>query len=317
VIRARAPLRLPLGGGGTDLPEYAARFGTHVVAAALDLWVEVSLEAPHVPEALPIQGPALDAVAALLDAPRPRAAFSRSDRAHGTGLGSSGALFVALVLAVAHGAGRELTPDALADLAFRLEREHLGRPVGTQDPYASAAGGFVSLRATGESTALAPSLVHLTPSAAARATLESRLWLVDTGQSRDAGAVLRVQADELAGEAEAAITRMRAIHSLAATVELELDGDAPHLGPLFDQHWRAKRGVHEGMTSTSIDALHARGVAAGASGGKLIGAGGGGMLLFDVPPQHRSTFLSTFASLRHATSPVRFSVRGAHITASA
>jgi D-glycero-alpha-D-manno-heptose-7-phosphate kinase len=316
VIRARAPLRLPLGGGGTDLPEYAARFGTHVVAAALDLWVEVSLDEPFTPEAVALKGSALDAVAALLDLPRPTAAFSRCDRPHGTGLGSSGALFVALVLAVAHRAGRALSTEELAHLAFRLERERLGRPVGTQDPYAAAAGGFVSLRAPGGHEALRPALHPLAPSASARAALEARLWLLDTAERRDAGAVLRVQAEELAREAEEATRRMRAIHTLAARVERELGGDDPQLGALFDDHWRAKRGVHANMTSTSIDALYVRGLAAGAAGGKLVGAGGGGTLLFDVPESARATFLSFFQEDGRTLWQVRFSDRGAHVVAS-
>jgi D-glycero-alpha-D-manno-heptose-7-phosphate kinase len=311
MIRARAPLRLPLGGGGTDLPEYAARFGTHVVAATLDLWVEVSLDAPVSDDAVPIEPRALAAAAALLDTPPPRAAFSRCDGAHGTGLGSSGALFVALLLAMGRAADRRLEAHALGDLAYRLEREGLARPVGTQDPYAAALGGFVRLRAApGDAR---PSVDRLSLSAESRRALESRLWLVDSAVRRDAGEVLRVQTARLAEDAAEALLGMRTIHALAQSVEGELRRDVPRLGPLFDRHWRAKRGVHERMTTNAIDVLYERGRAAGATGGKLVGAGGGGTLLFDVDEDHAAAFRATFQELGLATSRVRFDDRGAFV----
>jgi D-glycero-alpha-D-manno-heptose-7-phosphate kinase len=310
VIHTRAPLRLPLGGGGTDLPEYATRFGAHVIAATLDLWVDVTLERPLDDRAVRVEEDTLLAAASLLGV-EPRAAFTASDRPHGTGLGSSGALLVALVLALAHRSGRPLPPEELADLAFRLERDRLGRPVGTQDPYVAAAGGFVSLRAS--STSVRPSIVRLTPSSRARAHLESRLWLVDLALPRDAGAVLRVQSERLAGEASSTVGSMRAIHELAPSIERELERDTPDLGPLFDRHWRAKRGVHERMTSNAIDHLYARGLGAGATGGKLVGAGGGGTLLFDVPKDRRAAFEACFQALDLATTGARFSERGAHV----
>ncbi|MFC5722385.1 hypothetical protein ACFP1Z_19650 [Streptomyces gamaensis] len=288
-VTARAPLRISLAGGGTDLPSYSARHGGLVISCAIDRYVGVTV---HPREFEGRLRTATDRCASVEGArlhpdPMLRACLTRAgltraaqvavfaDVPSGSGLGGSAALAVSLLHAAAH----PRTPDAreLAESAARIEIEDLGRAVGKQDHYIAAHGGIRILRfdASGH---VGTDRLDLDPGV--RAELEGRLLLFHTGVGRDAGDVLAEQnRHTLQGHGDA-LRRLHGIRRIADDMAGALGkGDIDSVGELVERHWRLKCGLGARVSSPWLDGLHDRALAAGAVGGKLLGSGGGGFLL--------------------------------------
>ncbi|MEE9218972.1 MAG: hypothetical protein V3U98_07880 [Acidobacteriota bacterium] len=297
-IRAVAPLRIPLGGGGTDLPWYASRSGGFLVSVAIRRHVRVELEAEAGmdPQATSDLRPGSERNGGGSHAASDwvRQAMRHlgmgggvhvridSDAPAGSGLGGSGAVLVALGHALSLWRGEVATPRRLAEQAFRIEHECMGRPVGRQDPYLAAYGGVLALRIHRSGRAR-PRRLRL-PASTVRA-LERTLLLADTGERRDAARALDSQRRAAEDSAEA-VRAMDAIHAIGHEVATLLErGRIDALGEVFRRHWELKRCL-SGCTSTAA-AQRCLSVAlgAGARGGKLIGAGGGGFVLLDCGPE--------------------------------
>ena len=301
MILARSPLRVSLGGGGTDLPSYYREHGGFVLAAAIDKYVYVALNRTLVPElivkysqtervksAAEIRHPIVREALALAGVPGPYLELaSMADIPAGTGLGSSGSFATALLTALHAHLGRPLTPRELAEQACRIEIERLGEPIGKQDPYIAAHGGVAGLAfGPGERVEVSP--LRLGEETLGR--LEQHLMLFFTGRSRSAGEILRDQ-DQRTRRAEPAMTE-----SLHRVKRLGLEsrdalarGDLRGFAGIMNEHWRHKRERSSAITNPEIDAWHALGMRNGALAGKLVGAGGGGFLLFyaDEPERLR------------------------------
>jgi D-glycero-alpha-D-manno-heptose-7-phosphate kinase len=346
-VRARAPIRLDLAGGWTDVPPFSAREGGAVVNLAINRYCYVTLRPrpagvalvsadygtrveadavgalrfdgtldllkaalvegfaehatrpeslrgpathrPHPPAPPPHQGkggagsrgevrrsePAGPAGPAGLEV------VTRSEAPAGSGTGGSGAMGVALVGAVAAYRGAALAPHEAALRAVRLERDHLRVAGGTQDQLAAAYGGanFMEFR----DPAISVSPLRLLPPTVAE--LESRLVLCYTGVSRVSGDII----DAVMGAYEARTARtvaaLRRLRGLAGDVKrILLAGPLDALGEALADNWRCQRDLHPSVSSASIEALCDRAAAAGALGGKALGAGGGGCLLFFAAP---------------------------------
>jgi D-glycero-alpha-D-manno-heptose-7-phosphate kinase len=190
----------------------------------------------------------------------------------GTGLGSSSTVTVGLLNALHRFAGREVSAAQLADEACRIEIDVLGQPIGRQDQYAAAFGGINSISFTGEGVDVDP--LDLGDDVLER--LESEFTLVFTGMSRRASSVLSESPDDESDK----LARLRTIRTQADEARAHLEcGDLSGLGELIEVAWQAKRGITASVSNEELDALHDRLLNLGASGAKLLGAGGGGFFL--------------------------------------
>lgn len=291
MILSRAPLRISLGGGGTDLPSYYAKHGGFVLSAAIDKYVYLAVNRPpaddrvrlkysisedveHVDQILhDLVRPALE----LLGLHRSIEIASMADVPAGTGLGSSSTYLVALLLALRELKREQIGRRELAELAFHIEEELAGHPVGKQDHYLAAFGGITCLDIERDGT------VHVAP-------LELPNWVVEelnaqtllffTGVSRSANEILEEQ------RRDSTQSRREVVESLHRTKAMGLEirdallrGDLASFGGLLHEHWENKKRRSRKISTGVVDRWYAAARDAGAAGGKLVGAGGGGFLM--------------------------------------
>ena len=291
MIIARSPLRISLGGGGTDLPSYYREHGGFVIAAAIDKYVYVTLHKTFVDEMI-IKYSKLERVKSIADIQHPivREALklvgidtmsleltSMADIPAGTGLGSSGSFTTAL-LKVLHAYKKDLIhPQELAAEACKIELDLLKEPIGKQDQYIAAYGGLTCFRYHSDGKVEAWPLkvkdetVH---------TLEDNLLLFFTGYSRTASAILKDQDDKTKTGDKAMIENLNFIKELGLKSQKALEGGDLHgFAELMNVHWEHKKKRSPGMTQGKIDEWYDLARKNGALGGKLIGAGGGGFLM--------------------------------------
>jgi D-glycero-alpha-D-manno-heptose-7-phosphate kinase len=291
VLITRTPLRVPLGGGGTDLPCYYRRSGALVVAAAITRHVYISVnrtfaddyflkysEVERVRDVADIRHPIIREALRLRGVGPSVEVVSMADVPAGTGLGSSGTFTVGLLHALRAFAGETVTPAVLAEEACHVEIDRLHRPVGKQDQYVAAFGGLACLEFRPDGRV---SVLPLRVPGAALRDLEERLLLFFTGRSRSAAAVLGRQRARLEAGDEAARADLDEVARIGRRVRDALErGDAAGFAALMNEHWELKRRREPGTSSSPIDRWCEVGRANGALGGKLVGAGGGGFLLF-------------------------------------
>ncbi|HVS51492.1 MAG TPA: galactokinase [Opitutaceae bacterium] len=292
MIITRSPLRVSLGGGGTDLPSYYREFGGFLVAAAIDKYVYITKHRTFQPEIIvkysklervgsvdQIEHPIVREALKLVGVTDPHLELtSMADIPGGTGLGSSGSFTTALLKALHAYKKNLVSPAELAEQACEIELNRLGEPIGKQDQYIAAIGGITAF------TFHRDGRVEYRPCAISEETLfnlEDNLLLFFTGYSRSASTLLRDQNDR-SKQSDAAMlenlhfTKELGHRSLAA---LE-SGNLEEFARLMDVHWRRKKIRSAGMSNSQIDAWYDCAMANGALGGKLIGAGGGGFLMF-------------------------------------
>lgn len=292
MIITRSPLRITLGGGGTDLPSYYREHGGFLVAAAIDKYVYITLhdtlgaemilkysKLEHVHAIEEIQHPIIREALQVTEVP---AAYleitSMADIPAGTGLGSSGS-FTTAVLKALHAHKRNLIhPAELAEQACDIELNRLGEPIGKQDQYIAAYGGITCFHYHPDGRVEA---WPLRISEETRFNLEDNLLLFFTGFSRSASSILKDQDDRSKASEKAIAENLHFIKDLGRQSQAALEaGDLEEFGRLMDVHWRRKKERSGAMTSGQIDDWYEYALANGAIGGKLIGAGGGGFLMF-------------------------------------
>jgi D-glycero-alpha-D-manno-heptose-7-phosphate kinase len=326
VIVSRAPVRFSLGGGGTDLPAYASRFGGFVVSAAIDKYIYVTANKRFYQD-IRLAYSKTEIKARVEDVEHPifREALrlcgitssieltSVADLPSNTGLGSSSAFTVALLNAL-HTYRREFVSSAkLAEEACHLEIDVLGEPVGKQDQYIAAFGNVTAF------TFDVDGQVHVEPVPAKDEVLdelESNLVIFYSGIERPARLVMSEQGARLQGLDEETTTRMHGIKELGhEVVRLLVAGDVDRYGELLHDHWMKKRGLASKMTDDVIDEHYDAARKAGAIGGKLMGAGGGGFFMFYVRPTDRRRFVEAMTARGLRQLRFRFDVDGARIVA--
>jgi D-glycero-alpha-D-manno-heptose-7-phosphate kinase len=298
MIITRSPLRITLGGGGTDLPSYYRQHGGFLIAAAIDKYVYVTVMRPFI-EGIYLKYSKLEHVSAIDDVQHPmiREALrligfrtpqveitTLADIPAGTGLGSSGSFATALLKALYAHRRRLLHPRELAATACAIEIDTLGEPVGKQDQYAAAYGGVTCFTFhpddTVEARPLALSMQSLFD-------LEDNLLLFFTGYSRSAGSILLDQKVRSERADAAMLANLHHVKDLGARSCRALErGRLSEFGALMDEHWQHKKRRSGGMSNPQIDEWYELARANGALGGKLVGAGGGGFLLF-YAEEHR------------------------------
>ncbi len=309
MIVSRAPLRLPLGGGGTDLPSYYCKYGGSLLSVAISKYVYVivnknfdkSIKASYrkieVADNLDsIEHPLVRECLRLTGVTQGIEIFSMADAPGNTGLGSSSAYCVSLLNALYAYTRRHASPQVLAEEACKIEIDMLREPIGKQDQYMAAFGGLTKLDIDkeGKVTVTSPLLSQDTFEA-----LENNLLMFYTGFQRSASEVLRDQNESTKKDEGAVVENLHRIKEIGAKICSSLEeGRVDEIGPLFHAHWMAKRKLSGKVSSSAIDGMYETGMRHGATGGKLIGAGGGGFMVFYCP--HDKSKLRTAMAEKNA-----------------
>jgi D-glycero-alpha-D-manno-heptose-7-phosphate kinase len=290
VIFSRAPLRISLGGGGTDLPSYYTEHGGFLVSGAIDKYAYMLThttfqrryrmkysELEEVEDPSEIRHPILRESLLRHWCGNPLEIASVADVPAGTGMGSSGAYTVCLLKGLARARRTAITPGDLAEAACEIEMNVLGEPVGKQDPYVAAHGGICAYTFNPDGSVKVESLEL---DAAALRRMRDQLLLFYTGEARAASSILADQdTRSKAGDARM-VENLHLTKELGRrSVELLSAGKLEDYAELMHEHWEHKRRRSPGMTDERIDGLYALARRNGVIGGKLVGAGGGGFLL--------------------------------------
>lgn len=292
MIITRSPLRISLGGGGTDLPSYYEEHGGFLIAAAIDKFVYITLHKTFVDDLI-VKYSRLERVehAGLLEHPIVREAFAllqmdgrsleitaMADIPAGSGLGSSGSFTTALLKALHTYKKNIVRPAEIAAQACQIELEKLHEPIGKQDQYIAAVGGVTSFHF------LPGGKVEVIPVELAEETLfnlQDNLLLFFTGYTRSASKILREQNDKTKSVDKAMVENLHFIKELGVQSKEALEaGNLREFAKLMDVHWQRKKERSGGMSNGQINEWYDFAMANGALGGKLIGAGGGGFLMF-------------------------------------
>jgi D-glycero-alpha-D-manno-heptose-7-phosphate kinase len=322
MIISKTPLRISFVGGGTDIPSFSDRFGGAVVSTSIDKWIHVivrrrfegnlrvgysrteivdtvdQLEHELVREALRVTGlpRGLD-ILTLADVP-----------SQGTGLGSSSAVTVGLLLALYGYQGVYKSSFELAEEASEIEISTLGKPIGRQDQYAAAVGGFNMIEFLKDGGGVRIEPVITPPRTLER--LHRSLMLFYTSRQRSADDVLSGQ--HAAIEDGSALEALGQMRDLAYELRDALGrGEADLLGPILGRNWELKRTLTTGVTDAEIDGWYERAIDAGATGGKLLGAGAGGFLLMVAPEDKQPHVRRALRDLKEV--PFHFAARGAQV----
>jgi D-glycero-alpha-D-manno-heptose-7-phosphate kinase len=311
MIISRAPLRISLGGGGTDLPAYSDKYGGLVVSTSIDRYVYVILtgapdEVMQITSAdaasvMSRREPIFDS--ALFWGADHRLAlettehfnvsggcriFIASEVPPGTGLGSSSSTAIALITALSELRGISLSKAEKAELACHIEIERMGMPIGRQDQYASAFGGFNIMRFSPEGTEVIPCQIP----DAAREVLQQGVLLFFTGMRRRSTDILEAQRQATEKPKSNTLEALHDIKAIALDMIRALEaGDLATFGTLLDLSWERKRQLAPGITNDTIDGWYRAAKSAGAIGGKITGAGGGGFLMVFVEPDARRSVI--------------------------
>jgi D-glycero-alpha-D-manno-heptose-7-phosphate kinase len=292
MVLTRSPLRISLGGGGTDLPSYYRKHGGFLISAAIDKYVFVSVLRPftpgiylkyskleHVQKIAEVQHPIIRECLSLMKCEPPQIEITTlADIPAGTGLGSSGSFTTALLKALHAYEKLFLHPDELARLACHVEIDRLKEPIGKQDQYIAAFGGITCFTFSPDEGVEA---VPVKLGAGTLLDLEDNLLLFFTGQHRSASSILKDQDVRTRDSDSEMIANLHVIKDLAARSRKALeDGKCAALGEIMHEHWVSKKKRSDGITNPAIDEWYELGRTNGAIGGKVVGAGGGGFLLF-------------------------------------
>lgn len=291
MLATRAPLRITLGGGGTDIPSYYSVFGGFFVSAAIDKYVyivahdrfdsgiRVSYSKTEI-----VEKPELVAHPIVREALRLLGPFdnlevvSIADLPARTGLGSSGSFTVALLDVLHNWKGEHVPPSVLAEEACHLTMDVLHEPSGKQDEYSAAFGGINSYAVSMDGR------VNVSPLRVSRSTvseIESELLLFYTGITRESRAILESQNEAATSGESKTVEGLHKLKQVGIDSKNALeDGDLHKFGELLNEHWKTKKQMAPSASTPEIDAIYELALSNGATGGKIMGAGGGGFFMF-------------------------------------
>jgi D-glycero-alpha-D-manno-heptose-7-phosphate kinase len=331
MLVVRAPMRISYAGGGTDLQAYYQEHGGVVVSVSINKYfyvvvnpnqstsLQVSsadyrafLRYDEAYEAMGVGGELTHAREAFryMGIGAGYSVFMASEVPSGTGLGSSSAVAVALVKALSTLKGQNLTRAALAEAACEIEIKRLRMPIGKQDQYAAAFGGLNAVWFDPDSVRVEP--LDLPIGVLRR--LEASTMLFYTGEIHDSSTILRGQESRTR---EGSTATLQALHTIkAAAVEVRqllLDGDLNALGEVMDRAWDAKKSLSPSITTDAIDRAYSAAREAGALGGKIAGAGGGGFLVLYVPLPNQDLVTRVLHGMGLVKSDFQFDHAGARV----
>jgi D-glycero-alpha-D-manno-heptose-7-phosphate kinase len=325
MIVTRSPLRISLGGGGTDLPSYYREHEGLVISAAIDKYVYITIHETFEEEIIAkyskmevvrtpdeIKHPIIRQALKLLCIEHPHLEItSMSDIPAGTGLGSSGSFTTALLRAMHALRNNHVSRRELAEQACHIELDLLEEPIGKQDQYIAAFGGITCFRFRSDNTVdvepvrLKPETLH---------NLEDNLVLFFTGFTRSASDILRDQHTRTRQNDREMLDNLHLMKQIGEETRKAFDaGDLRRFADLMNTHWEHKKNRSQGMTNSRIDDYYQLARCNGALGGKLIGAGGGGFLMFYTEDKTRLRRKLYEAGLREVR--IRFDFAGTTVLA--
>jgi len=310
MIITRGPLRISLGGGGTDLPSYYQQHTGFLIAAAIDKYVCITLHHTFVPDLIikysrlervrtvdEVQHPIIrEALKVTAVEPAGLEITSMADIPAGTGLGSSGSFTTALLKALHTYKKNLIHPRELAEQACHIELERLKEPIGKQDQYIAAFGGLTCFQflPNGEVNAWPLQISNET-----LYSLEDNLLLFFTGYSRSASAILKEQDAKSKQSDQSMVDNLHFVKELGYQSKEALEsGDLTKFAELMNVHWEHKKKRSGSMSNDHINQWYELAREHGAIGGKLIGAGGGGFLMFYAEDKRRLRRVLADAGLR-------------------
>jgi D-glycero-alpha-D-manno-heptose-7-phosphate kinase len=309
-------------GGGSDLPGFYREFGGAVLSTAVDKYIYVNINRKF-DDGIRVAYSKTEEVSSVDDVEHElfRATFKEMDLtggfeittiadipSKGTGLGSSSSFTVGLINAISAYNGRYISPEAMAVQSCRIEIDICGAPIGKQDQYAAAYGGFNLIefhpddRVSVTPVIMPPSLVR---------ELEHRIIVFFTGMVRSASNILKKQSEQVTSstDKQSALRRMVA---LAYDLQTRLhQGDLESFGEILEENWQLKKSLAAEITTSEIDEWYALAKQAGAIGGKILGAGAGGFLLFYAPEDRHEAIERSLPFLRRI--PFSFEPDGSKI----
>ena len=299
-------------GGGSDLPSFFKEEIGAVLSTSIDKYIYIAVnkrfdekirlsysKTEEVNEVSKIEHPLFREALSMLSIPGGVEIASMADiPSHGSGLGSSSSFTVALLNALYAYKNQYATKETLAKQSCEIEIDRCGEPIGKQDQYAAAYGGLNLIRFHPDNSVSVDPVI-CKPDIIKRVD-ESTLVLF-TGRCRSASQVLKVQSDAMKLEQRRVLVRRMV--QLAFELKRELEsGDVENFGSILDENWRLKTQLTRGISDSQIDEWYRKGIQAGATGGKLLGAGNGGFIMFYAPPETHSKIKATLCEL----SPIKF-----------
>ena len=311
MIISRTPFRMSLFGGGTDYPDWYLENGGMVLGATIDkycylsvrylppffehkhrvVWSEIEL-VNNIDE---IRHPAVKAILEEMKFIRGLEISYNADLPARSGLGSSSAITVGLINALTALRGKMISKKALAQDAIRIEQEVIGEAVGSQDQIWAAYGGLNKIEFQKDGKF---SISPIIMGEKNYLSLESSLMLFFTGFSRVAPLIAQKKIDNFKNKEEE-LNMLSTLASSAASSLQDKNYDIKKIGELIHEAWILKRELAEGVTTKEIDEIYKEGLLAGALGGKILGAGGGGFILFVVPPENQANLQKRLSKLVH------------------
>ncbi|WP_129672325.1 GHMP kinase [Candidatus Chloroploca sp. Khr17] len=322
MIISRTPLRISFAGGGSDLAAFYRHEPGAVVSVSIDKYIYINANAKFdhqirasysvteiVNSVEELQHELIREALKLTGRDQSIEITSISDiPSQGTGLGSSSTYTVGLLNALHAFCGRFASAERLAREACYIEIERCGAPIGKQDQYIAAYGGLQFIQFNPDESVFVDPVIC---SATTRVTLQNRLLMLYTGQTRQTATVLTEQRSKTEQDARQRANLRRLVqlaHDLRAVL---VANDVDAFGEILHEGWMLKRQLASGISNDRIDAWYERGRAAGAMGGKILGAGGGGFLLLYAPVERHAAILAALPELRRV--PIRFEPQGSKI----
>lgn len=329
MIITRTPFRITLGGGGTDLPSYYSQYGGFVFSVTIDKYMYINLNTPIVDDLIrikyskyeectntdEIQHDLAREALKLVGIKNSVEVQSMADVPAGTGLGSSGCYLVGLLNALHCYKNVSVSQQELAEEACLIEINTLKHPVGKQDQYTASFGGLVILnidksgRVKVERPPVSEDIVD---------ELESSLMVYYTHTSRSAIEILKGQSkavqDRTSGKHKEVVDSLHLIKEIGhKTYEAVVSGDLDEFGRLMDVHWQAKKKLSSTVSNSLIDEVYQVGKENGALGGKILGAGGGGFIIFYCPKKDQLQLSDAMAKCGLRRMRFRFDFDGSKV----
>ncbi|MCY3788226.1 MAG: galactokinase [Gemmatimonadetes bacterium] len=325
MIITRAPLRIPLGGGGTDLASYYTHYGGFVLSTGIDKYVYIQLNDLKVEDFIRVKYSQTEKVNTpdQIQHPLLREALiyagieggieisAMSDVPGRTGLGSSGAFTVALLAAVHAYKHEQLSPQELAEEAHYIEAVRAAQPAGKHDHYLGTFGGLTCLDIDTSGHVAVTPLAISAPTAEALAT---NMLVFFTGIRRESSDILTQQNQDTQQGDDRVLDSLHQTKRIGYQIKEALEREAlDRFGELLHEHWLAKKQRTQQISNADIDHWYATGRAAGALGGKLLGAGGGGFLMFYCPAEHHAKLRSNMAQEGLREMRCQFATEGVEV----
>lgn len=326
MILSQAPLRISLGGGGTDLPSYASEFGGFVLSVSIDKYVYICLNRPAADNLIRVKYSRYEQVATVdeiqHDLVRPAMQLlgvesnleivSISDVPDGTGMGSSGSYLVALLTAMYEMKRERVPREAIAEQACHIEMNLARHSVGKHDHYMAAFGGFTCLDIHRDGKVVVTPL-HMSLSTVEE--LRSSLLLFYTGISRSSRGILKSQEEDTLSANPDVLDSLHRTKEIGYRAKECLEaGRVDEFGILLDEHWQNKKRRSTSISNGKIDRWYETAKSHGSLGGKVIGAGGGGFLLLYCPGHAKPAVREALTTEGLSEMPFDFDFAGAKTT---